>query len=82
MNQEEFDSLNTRRRQSMLTLIWPEVKKRLREGQSPAVIASKMSAEGYWGFNSSLIGASDIRHLWELAVQSGDDLKGAEHNDK
>lgn len=72
MNQNQYDKLQKERNESLLELIWPEVKQRMIQGHSPKVIASEMSKEGYFGFSGYPIGVRDIHRLWELSVQSGD----------
>ncbi|HQZ63791.1 MAG TPA: hypothetical protein PLY87_01890 [Planctomycetaceae bacterium] len=50
------------------------------QGQTPEVIASEMSKEGYFGFTGNRIGVQDIKRLWELSVQSGDEFANEMEN--
>ena len=79
MNQSDFTAFTASRRKTWFTLLWPEVRKRLKQRQSPGVIASEMAREGFRGFNSSRIGVPDIHRLCELAGQYGDaDMESTE----
>ena len=71
MSPDEFNALVRRQQTSLLTLVWPEIERRLQSGMTPEAIASQMALEGYWGFTSSRIGVGDIHRLWTLAIERG-----------